>query len=101
MLDPILLAVLGILVLIGSVIGFIASSPSAGCRRCRVAVDVALGALAALAIGFPAVSHLSAESIEIVGKLALIGSPEPWLLPLGAYLSGALAAIGLGRFVSI
>lgn len=98
MLDPILLAVLGMLAIIGSIIGVI--SFAAKSRPRRIAVEIASGALAALAVGFPAVSYLTAE-LDIIGDLALIGSLEPWLLPLGAYLSGTLTSMGLGRFISL
>lgn len=99
MLDPILLAVLGMLAVIGSIIGVI-SFATTKARPRRIAFEIASGALAALAVGFPAVSYLTAE-LDIIGDLALVGSLEPWLLPLGAYLSGTLTSMGLGRFISL
>lgn len=99
MLDPILLVVLGTLMLIGSVIGIIA----VGGQRLKpraVALDLAAGGLAALAIGFPAVHYLGTDVISFAGHLAVIGSPEPLLLPLGAYLAGAVTTMGLARAIS-
>ena len=98
MLDPILLAALGMLAVIGSIIGLI--SFAAKSRPRRIVVEIASGALAALAVGVPALSTLSAD-IELIGDLAFVGSLEPWLLPLGAYLSGTLTSMGLGRFISL
>ena len=63
-------------------------------------VDNAATQQFALAVGVPAVSTLSAD-IELIGDLAFVGSLEPWLLPLGAYLSGTLTSMGLGRFISL
>lgn len=99
MLDPILLAVLAMLAVIGSIIGVI-SFATADARPRRVALEIACGAVAALAVGFPAVSYLTAE-MDLIGELAVIGSPEPLLLPLGAYLSGTLTSMGLGRLISL
>ena len=99
MLDPILLVVLGTLMLIGSVIGIIAlAGPRLKPRT--VAFDLIAGALAALAIGFPAVQNLGTDLISFTGHFAVIGSPVPLVLPLGAYLAGALTTMGLARAIS-
>jgi len=95
MLDPVLLFVLATLSLIGSVIGIVTLAGKSTAPR-RKALDIGLGALAALAIGFPAVSH---AATGMMTPVAVIGAPEPWLLSLGAYMCGALITLSVGQLM--